>query len=493
MVNKTHLFIAIYLLTSLPIFAQVKPQLQLDILQFQENNQPYIELQVLTMGNSLVQVPTPDQKWRSAIQLFYYFEKDGVIEQYDNILLSSPAFEEKNKDFVHLLRYALMPGDYTFHLEATDANKLGDTLTLDLPLTVDRPGEVWGQSDPLLSYAAHPAKEKNNLARSGFIIEPAPYQFFTKNQESLFFYQEVYCNDTTLHGTPYYYSYRVTSQLSAANVPGMETVRRKRRAKPKDPILYQIDIRSLPSGNYTLFTTVEDSLSRPLSERKVNFQRSNPELDLASIRNAGSDQLGQLVVVLDSLEAAELNYILRACAPRAWDTDVEILNAVIRNQSVEAKRNFILNFFGKMDANMPYLAYQKYMEAARNVDDQFKSGMGFGFESDRGWILMKYGRPNEMIDVDNEPQAPPYQIWVYDLIEQTGQRNVKFLFYNPSLAVGNFLLLHSTARNELQNPRWEIELYSRGTGNQSQGINVQDATRAEEGFFHMARRYFEDN
>lgn len=490
---KAFLLTALYFISYFPCFAQGKPQFQLDILQFQDKSQPYIELQVLTMGNSLVQVPTPDQKWRSAVQLFFYFKKDGVIEQYDNILLSSPAFDEKNKDFVHLLRYALMPGDYTFHLEATDANTTGDTLVLDIPIKVDTPGVIWDQSDLLLSYAAHPAKEKNNLVRNGYMIEPAPYQFFSKNHTTLFLYQEVYCNDTTLHGTPYYYSYRVESQLPANNQPVMAPVKIKRRAKAKDLVLYQIDIRALPSGNYTLITAVEDSLSGLLSQRKVHFQRSNPELDITASRMNSEDEIAQLMVALDSLEGDELNYILRACAPRAWENEVEILNAVLRNQSLEAKRNFILNFFGRMDEKMPYLAYQKYMEAARSVDDQFKSGMGFGFESDRGWILMKYGRPNEMIDVDNEPQAPPYQIWVYDYVVQTGQRNVKFLFYNPSLAVGNFLLLHSTARNELQNPRWEIELYSRGTGNQSQGINVQDATRAEEGFFHMARRYFEDN
>jgi hypothetical protein len=74
----------------------------------------------------------------------------------------------------------------------------------------------------------------------------------------------------------------------------------------------------------------------------------------------------------------------------------------------------------------------------------------------------------------------------------TNQRNVKFLFYNPSLAGDDFVTLHSTARGEISNPRWERDLYARNAGEQYDGDNYQDATEMQRNVNRNARVYFED-
>jgi GWxTD domain-containing protein len=254
-----------------------------------------------------------------------------------------------------------------------------------------------------------------------------------------------------------------------------------------------MDIQHLPSGNYALVTEIRDTLLQLLGSRKISFQRSNPALEPEASTVpilVGNDSTTQF---LPELEEDALNYALRATAPRVWDKEVDLLNATIQNKNLDAKRNFLHNFFLREDANQPTKAYEKYMAIADAVDQQYKSGFGYGFESDRGFALMKYGKPNDIIDIEDEPHAPPYQIWLYNEFPYTGQRNVKFLFYNPSLAPGNYELLHSTARNERNNPRWEIDLYSKLGGNEIQGGNYQDATQVSDQYFRMARRYFEDN
>jgi hypothetical protein len=74
----------------------------------------------------------------------------------------------------------------------------------------------------------------------------------------------------------------------------------------------------------------------------------------------------------------------------------------------------------------------------------------------------------------------------------TNQRNVKFLFYNPTLAGDDFVTLHSTARGEISNPRWERDLYARNAGEQYDGDNYQDATQMQRNVNRNARVYFED-
>ena len=61
------------------------------------------------------------------------------------------------------------------------------------------------------------------------------------------------------------------------------------------------------------------------------------------------------------------------------------------------------------------------MEVAKAVDRLYKSGFGYGFETDRGNIFMKYGKPNDIVTVENDPSAPPYEMWVYNDFPKTKQ------------------------------------------------------------------------
>ncbi|MEN9415836.1 MAG: hypothetical protein RLZ62_2140, partial [Bacteroidota bacterium] len=73
----------------------------------------------------------------------------------------------------------------------------------------------------------------------------------------------------------------------------------------------------------------------------------------------------------------------------------------------------------------------------------------------------------------------------------TNQTNVKFLFYNPSLAGDDFILLHSTARGEISNPKWERELYRRNPTEYSDD-NYGDAKNVQRNNGRNARAFFED-
>ena len=129
---------------------------------------------------------------------------------------------------------------------------------------------------------------------------------------------------------------------------------------------------------------------------------------------------------------------------------------------------------------------------ARAVDQTFRSGFRKGIETDRGYIYLKYGQPNDVIKEYNEPDAFPYEIWSYNGLKVKGQTNVKFLFYNPSKASQDFLLLHSTCYGETQNPRWEIELYRSVSSTQMEGSDYRNGTRMQDNGFRNARRYFEN-
>lgn len=466
--------------------------LHLDIVRFQGAESPYVELHVYVDGKGLVQVPTPDGNWRSALNLFFYFERDSLIEQYDLVTLHSPVSEVANSDFLHILRYALDTGHYLLNLEAWDATKPLDTVKVKQEVEVWGIDSTWTLSDLMLLRDVKATQDEGNFVRNGIYMEPLPHRFYSKAASMLYFYQEVYGTTVSDTDDVYHYVYFLEelSSLGARRVD--KAISRKRKARPLDPILNQMDISRLPSGNYALVTEIRDREHRLINSSRVFFQRSNPGVTSGEYPDDVVD-IRARYAFFDSLHIDELNYALRAITARVMENERDLLNAAIRNPNPEGKRNFLLNFYTRTDPADPSRAYREYMVIAREVDRVYKSGFGYGFETDRGYVLLKYGKPNELIDVEDEPHAPPYQIWVYDEFPFTGQRGVKFLFYNPNLAPGDYQLLHSTARNERQNPRWEIDLYSRLGGGDIRGGNFQDATGVQDNYFRMARRYFEDN
>jgi hypothetical protein len=72
--------------------------------------------------------------------------------------------------------------------------------------------------------------------------------------------------------------------------------------------------------------------------------------------------------------------------------------------------------------------------------------------------------------VNSDPSSYPYEIWQYyslvnksQLLTDPGNRqsNKRFVFYNPDLATNRYSLVHSDARGELQNNRWQMLLNKR--------------------------------
>ena len=126
----------------------------------------------------------------------------------------------------------------------------------------------------------------------------------------------------------------------------------------------------------------------------------------------------------------------------------------------------------------PHLAYRDYMELAQYVDQRFRFGGRSGLMSDRGYVYLRYGKPDDQVLRENDPDVYPYEIWTYLKIAEGTQNNVDFVFYNPTMTNGNFQLLHSTARNERSNDNWRTVISKRN--NYRQGAQPNTRQRADD-------------
>ena len=253
-------------------------------------------------------------------------------------------------------------------------------------------------------------------------------------------------------------------------------------------ILQTVDITGLSSGNYLLDVEVYDQVRNKLSSVEKAFIRSNPDADKEWAENSATFFESSFT---HHMPPDSVRYALKAIAPKVSQIQTPVLNFLLEKGEPDNQRRFLHQYWVETNPVAPEQSYIEYMRLAYAVDKQYHSAFGYGFETDRGYILLKYGFPDDIIAVDDEPSAPPYEIWFYNNFPVTSQSDVRFLFYNPSLAGGDYKLLHSTAIGEVQNARWQIQLYNDALSEQEAGDFI-NARGVRDNVNRRAVEYFED-
>lgn len=420
----------------------------------------YAEIYFHIVGRSNTFVPVNEDStlWQSAVEVIVLFKKGERIVKYDKFQLNSPK-SETIIDFLDLKRYALENGRYDLEVIVEDVNKKGNTSEFKESIRVNYSDYRLQQSDIQLLASYRPAEEgeENVMVKNGYFLASQPFQFYGKNAENLIFYNEIYNADKDI-GDDFMVSYIIERVKGNGDTENILTNHKRKKPTPVNILLQKLDITSLPSGNYNFVIEVKDRNKARLSKKSIFFQRSNPSLN--PVEEEAEVSTGFDDAFISKLSDEELEYSLRAVAPLLNDSDGEIINQLVANKNPDAMKLYLFSFYARQSPEDPEKLYNDFMKVANYVDKRFHNAFGHGFESDRGYIFIKYGAPDDVVTVEDEHGAPPYEIWVYNELERTRENNVRFLFYNPSLAGGNFILLHSTARGEISDQAWETKLYN---------------------------------
>lgn len=452
---------------------------------FKGADKPYIEVYMHVSGKTATYALLNDSTGQAALEVLILFKRGEEVIKFDKYLLNSPV-SPYALDFVDMKRYALDNGDYDLTVNVQDTHKPENAKAYQASVALQYNDEKVQQSD--LQLLASYRKDENGsspFAKSGIHMEPLPYHFYGKNASLLIFYNEMYNTEAAI-GDDFQVSYFI--EKTEEGQPKTVMIGHKRgKPAPTVPLLIQMDISTLESGNYTLAVEIRNRAKELLSRKSLFFQRSNPYL------NTTPEAIKQLSLedeFVSRLTNEELEYSLRAIMPKIPQPDMEVVNLMLKEDSIRAQRMYLFSYWIQKSATNPEAAYRKYMTVAAAVDKEFRSGFRHGIETDRGFTYLKYGQPDDIEGREDEPSAPPYQVWIYYDFPATKQKNVKFLFYNPSLAPGEFRLLHSTALGELNNPQWELELY-RDAPDQVDG-NPFDSTSMQDNFNRSAKRIMSD-
>ena len=446
----------------------------------------YIEVNLEIAAGSIMYRHIDSTRMQAGAEVLILVKDGETVVNYEKYILQSPAvtFPESLLD---VKRLAVNQGVYTLEVLVTDVNDASNIDQFTSPVNV-RFGSQITLSDVQLLRSFKPDNSESPFTKNGFFLEPLPFNFYDRSANLLAFYAEVYQADKSVTDEKYRVRYVIEKELGNGQRNLIAAGSQDKKPVAVDALLVQMDISTMESGNYSLTVELRKMNNELLATRTLVFQRSNPSLDFKASELTDEVVEKQFVQKLDK---DQLKYSLRAISVLMLGEQSTTIMNVLKSGDEKQMRFFLFRHFVEKDPNNPEQAYREYMAVADAANVKFRSGFRYGFETDRGRMFLRFGQASDIVHVEDEPGAPPYEIWVYYKFPSTGQNNVKFLFYNPSLAGDDFILLHSTARGEISNPKWERELYKRNPTEYTDD-NYNDATSVQRNSGRNARAYFED-
>lgn len=444
---------------------------------------PYLEIRLHILAKGFTKKIERDSLLSIESQLTLILRKDSNIVKAERLVLSSNP--QKNlHDIIHLFRWQVSAGNYILETKIEDLRDPNRELSLLDSVEIKNISIRPQLSDLQLASIIKDSKDTANLFyKNGFVSEPLPYNVYKETQKLLCTYFEAY-NCSKL-GKRFFYKFNLSKQDSSGNFLLQQEWHKARTGRNYDAYYLKHDISNLTSGIYRLTVKLLNESSKEVTESFIDFNRINPFWDKIASLVASKVEDHQF---FDTLSEPIIDYSLRAMYPLISSLDVEILNNFFKDKKLAEKRVFLFAYWSDQ-ADTARIAFDKFLKYIRKLDAMFYSGFGYGFETARGSIYLKYGKPDEQIAEDKDNGAFPYEIWKYNKILKTGQTNVKFLFYNPDLAGSDFRLLHSTAHGETHNKNWELELYKNAL-QEVRGNNPIDANSIPDGYNRRAREYF---
>ena len=461
-------------------------EISVSTVKYMKESNPYVEIYSRVSSGSVQWVADTSQNVISSnLEYLVLISQNGQMVLAEKYNLSSPLSNEQ-VDYWDLKRFGLEQGKYDIELQYVDLNNPVDTFSFNQSINVRFEAGELAHSDVLFLSEVDNLDGQLPFNKASFKFEPLAYNLINPDQKQLIFYAELY-NTVQAFDDTYFIKYFVENTDKTGLEAFSKTGYKKLEPNSFESLLIDFDIAGLKSGNYILHLELNRKNRTLVKEFSSRFSIYNPFEDYK--QNFKGDAAFETSFV-QAMDEDELNYSLKAIFPRIGNNMTELLNQIIANSELMPKKYFLYNFWSSFSQDNYRSLYEKYMEVARAVDLTYANNVGRGFETHRGYYFLKYGKPDDIIFVEDEPTAPPYEIWIYNYLEETQQTNVRFLFYNPSLATNDFIILHSTCRGERYNPRWELELYSAAYNDQPS--NFIDSSNMPDGFHRNARKIFDD-
>ncbi|MCC7331102.1 MAG: GWxTD domain-containing protein [Flavobacteriales bacterium] len=419
-------------------------------------NLPYLETYLLFQGNSLIYKTKPDSTSQAFVEVTFIFKQNDSIIDYRKNIISSPILLDSTSQKINFFdqqRISLPSGKYEFEISIRDTNSTEKAFLTTQEIEIDFNVSTISFSDVALIESAVKSTKKTFLTKSGYDLTPYTSDFYPEDFEKIMFYNEIYNSEKVFEkDEPFLINYFIESFESKQIVGNYKGFKRE-TPKPVIVLLNSFDIKKLPSGNYNLVIEIRNKENKSIALKKVFFQRSNPPANNFVLDHSSSNTF------VSTIPSNELIEHIKSLAPISTQIELSFAKNQLNNNDDSLKQQFFYNFWYNRNSINPEEEWKKYQDLVQIAETQFSTSIKKGYETDRGRIFLKYGKPNTLSEMKNEPSSYPYEIWHYYGIN--GRSNVRFIFYNPDDVSNDYQMLHSTLPGEIYNAQWRVDLHKR--------------------------------
>lgn len=442
-----------------------------------QNNKliPNIEVYWLVNPHKVHYTTTPQNTIIARIRTDIVFTNDAGVIKDDHFILQTVPCKDVNelaaRSIIDLRRYSLGTGLIKMKLTLTDQADTTSRFTFTDSFTILPAGDAAFFSGLQLLDTTIESPAQTVFLKNGRQQVPACTNFIGDSKKMLHYYAELYGSD----------------QLSKINYP---LVRKVTISKKPDETYFgnfvkrdtvvpgklslssgSFSIASLPSGNYYLNISLENNIHKIIASSNLFFQVMNlhpVEEEVAKKAAVASDTSIENITVLDldktflsKYTTTEIIAILKMLLPLSDPLETQTINNFIKKPEDMYMRYYIYNHFKNINQKDPGKAWKAYSENVIEVNKLFSAHGNKGYQTDRGFIYLRYGAPTERITVENENGTLPYEIWQYNTLTQMNHKDIAdavFLFYRHD-DMSDYKLLHSNVSGETQNMGWRSFLY----------------------------------
>ncbi len=433
----------LYFLITFCFFSQIKAQQLAANFDYSTFNgaTPYLETYISVNASTIIFSEQENGKYQGKIGIVLILtDNDGATKFFDKYELLSPELLDSNQVDFHFIdqqRIALAEGDYTLTLNIVDANSGDD------PYTHQQEISFWSAKETAFSSiqfveSYQENKTKSNINKNGIDLNPMPSNVFYEEQNTLYFYTELYkLTEASL------FSYFIASAETNQIVGNLAKSKVQKPNNGTRVFIGSLPLEKLYSGSYLLVCEAKNKMGQVVATQSKFFYRikSGGEQHAIDIKGTFVDEYS-----LDQLKQY-IDYIYPVQKNREGIT----AQSLLQGNDTELMKNFFYQFWKQRYPLDPVYAWNNYLQVVETVNEEFDNGRIPGYKTDRGRIYLQYGAPNSRIVNNFSTEYKRFEVWHYYKIDH--QSDCRFVFSGENRGTDMSLVL-SNVDGEVTDTEW---------------------------------------